>query len=214
MPYKKKHYKKKRNYGKYLSTAGKALTVALQVRKLLNVEFKLLDSFATGTAMTVTPIVQQLILIAQGDGVANHDGNQIKSHSNLLRYVITMNTSAVASACRVMLVRDTQPNGATFVSSDLLTDITVFDSIISPIHQDFKHRFKVLYDRRHYLSDSGSKKQSGKHFTKMSFLVRFDDTSANITALQTNSLALVFFSDEATNTPTITFFNRYRFIDN
>ncbi len=218
MPYNRRYRKKRkpqgRPWGRYMDTASKALKVALTVKKLLNVEFKRFDVSATAQAQTTTVTILQVSNILLGDGGLSRDGNQIKITGIYLNYLWTIHASATTTQVRVMLVQDSQTNGAIYAASDLLVDQTGTDNIISPYNLDNKYRFRVLFDRTHVLNDNGNQSVIVNKFIKLDQRMRFDASAGDITDVTSMSYSLVFVSSEATNTPARTHHCRIRFIDN
>ncbi len=227
MPYKKR-YKKRRgknllgSYNKYVSAASKTALLAMQVYKLkslINVEQKFFDVSSASTAIPdgVGTIVQ-LTNIGQGDTDITRDGSQIKLTSWSFKAIITSNTSAAdtGTSVAVFLIEDKQTNGAIYTTADLLASVTNVLSVVSSLNLDNKFRFKI---HKRWILDvnlAGKARRTLQFYKKFGndMKLRFDANSPAITDLTSKSLSLLFISNEATNTPTITFFNRLRFVDN
>ncbi len=217
MPKKKKTYSKPgyKSCGKMVySDAKRALAIAKQVKRMINVEYKIIDTVRTEDVCAVAGFVRPLVLLSQGDGNANRDGNQIKITNIYFKYWIQASSAASASATRVMLVIDKQPNGALFTLAQLLKNVTVIDAINSPLHEDFRRRFRILYDRRHFTDDSRNQISSGFYSKSMQLPIRYSGTAGDITDLSETNLCLVHLSDEATNEPLLNAFVRILFVDN
>lgn len=175
-------------------------------------EKKLIDndgSPASSNTVTITPIS----LIAQGDTANDREGSKVVLTSLQMKYSWKQNTNAVASRCRVMLVLDKQVNGATFSAGDLLQSTALGTGIVSPLNLDGAFRFKILYNKVHTLSSEGSVVQYGEMFRKINIPARYTGVPGNIANVLSSGLFLVHLSDETTQTPTISFFTRIRFID-
>ncbi len=222
MPYRKSYSRKSNGYrrpgykscGKMVySDARKALTIAKGVRRLLNVEIKNFDVQQTNVGLTLTPIITQLSNIVQGDTTNTRDGAQCKMLGIQFNYQIVVNATVPRTTCRIMLVLDKQTNQAIYLNSDLLEDVTGGDNIVTPINLDNKHRFTILYDRTHMLS-LDNPTVVVKKYIKKDILFRYDASTAAIADLTQNSLSLVQFSNESSNTPSLTSFMRVRFVDN
>ncbi len=195
-------------------TAKIALHMAIATRGLLNVEFKLLDIFATNAVANDTPSVRQLSNSIQGDTNASRNGNQIKLKSLYLQGSMQFNSSATASSFRILLVQDKQTNGAQYNTTDILQDITTQDNIVSPYNTDGKYRFRVLYDKKFTLSSSGKQIQLFKKYCKLDMHIRYDGNAGTIADLSSNSISMIYYSSEATNAPLFTYYIRSRFVDN
>ncbi len=219
MPYKRNYSKKTykrpgyRACGKMVyGDAKKALIMARGVKRLLNVEIKFFDTQLV-SAMNNSITITQLTNIPQGDTGITRDGSQCKMLGLAFDYFIAVHASAVSTICRVMVVVDKQTNQAIYDDSDLLEDTSSVDSIVSPRNLDNKHRFTILYDKRHNLSAANATVHV-KTYIKKDLLLRYDASTPSIADLTQNSLSFLMVSNESTNTPTIASFSRVRFVDN
>ncbi len=197
-----------------LSDARKALVIARGVKRLLNVEVKNFDVQLDGLTVTDGFAITQLSNIPQGDTTNERDGAQVKMVGFEMSYFITRNVSADASIIRILLVIDKQTNQAIFVPGDMFEDSTVLDNLVSPRNLDNKHRFTVLYDRVHHLSNGGPTSLSVKKYFKKDLLLRYDGSTPSIADLTQNSLAFMRAANQVTNDPIIRAFFRLRFVDN
>lgn len=217
MPY-KKSYKKRPGYkacGKMVyGDAKKALAIAKSVKSMINVEYNIRDTVLTSLSSPVVGTIEQLTNMGQGDSNILRDGNQVKYTHIQLKYFFTINASATETCCRIILVHDKQTNGAIYLTSALLANVSAFDNVNSPFNENFRRRFKILYDRVHDLSIDGNAIGRGQKFLKINLPVRYNGTGSTITALTESSLSLVHLSTEATNTPTFHAFVRLLFVDN
>ncbi len=222
MPYKKRYYKKRNSRPGYkacgsmvVSDARKALAMAASLKRLINVEVKNFDVQQTNVTVANSVQIIQLSNIPQGDTTITRDGAQLKMIGYQFNYSITQSSNATsATHFRIMLVLDKQTNQAIYASTDLFEDASGSDAIVSPRNLDNKRRFQVLYDRVHTFSASGSNGVTSKKYISKDILFRYDASTPSIADLTQNSLSLVQFSTEDTNTPTITFFGRMRYVDN
>ncbi len=222
MPFHKRYEKKARKrYGQYKKCAGyvatdaaKALSMAKYLKSIINVEFKSHTVSGTATAITVAPIIIETTNIAVGDTTFTRDGANAKIVSLSLKYILTQHASAVNTQVRCMLVHDRQTNQAIYSASELLSDVTASDNIASPRNLNHGARFQVLYDKVHTFSDSGRTNSYSQYYRKLQQKIRWDASTPDITDLTMSSYSFVFMSNEPTNTPSITFSHRLRFVDN
>ncbi len=202
-----------------LFVANKALIVAKQVKKLVNVEYKFFDIISTGTVIPngVGTIVQ-LSNIPQGDTDITRDGAQVKLTTMDFTANIIVNTSAAntGSLITVMLVEDRQTNEAIYATADLLENVVDGLSPLSALNLDNKYRFKVMKRWIFQLNTASNPRKVIKCHYKFpnNMKLRFDNSTSTIADLTSRSLSLLFISNEATNEPSIVFFNRIRYIDN
>lgn len=194
--------------------ATKALSIARQVKNMLNTELHIINTNDTDATVPNTATLVLLNGSSQGDSTAQHQGNQFRLKSVNLNYSLCIHASATDTLVRVMVILDRRPDGAVFTLAELLVDSTAGDNVISPYHHDYKRRFRVLYDRKHSLGSNNKGKALGKAYKALNNIQRFTGTGATISSIEAPSIYLVFLSDEATNTPTITYYSQVRFIDN
>ncbi len=217
MPYRKKRKPRSpyfKTAGNALSVATKALSTAVAIKRLINVEKKFIDTQIASTAVPVGGLITQLTNIAQGDTNITRDGDQLKVVEIHVSLWYVFNVSATATAIRTLLIEDKQTNGAIFTAGNVLEDVTVFDNIVSARNADNMYRFNVLLDRVVNLAAGSGPTKSYKRVFRMQKKLRYDGNAGDITDLASCSYALLFLATEATNTPTVTGFIRLKFIDN
>ncbi len=221
MPY-KKYYKKKtyrpgyKSCGKMVAgDAYKAYKVAMNLKRLVNVEVKNFDVQQNEVVITSTPVIIQLSNIPRGDTTITRDGAQCKVLAIELSLYLERTPSSITTNVRLMLVCDKQTNQAVYTSADLLEDITLNDNIVSPYNLDNKFRFSVIWDRTFSLPSGGSNAVTNfKRKFRMSKILRFDASTPSIADLTSNSFSLIQMSNEDEFSPEITMFSRIRFVDN
>lgn len=205
------YYKKKK--GVYARrTYNKALRLAKFAVSMLNAEQKLKDVTASITPAPAG-VLDLLNGMNKGDNINNREGQQIKTMSILFRATININSLATATAVRIMLVVDSQPNGAAFTVANLLENTV--QVIQSPINIGNKRRFLVLFNKVLTLSINGRRKAYFNYFKKVMLKTVFNNGNAgDETDITTNTIYFVAFSDESANQPTINYYSRIRFVDN
>ncbi len=89
-------------------------------------------------------------------------------------------------------------------------------SPISALNLDNKYRFRIHKRWIFQLNNEGGNSRVLNFYKKFGndMKIRYDGIVGDISDLTSKSLSLLFISDEPTNTPSITFFNRMRFVDN
>lgn len=217
MPYKRGYKNKVRKpvskATQVFNIASKALTTALQVKKLLNVEFKFHDVSANGTAITNTGIIIPLTNLAQGDTDDTRDGATIKLKSIEANFIFKLNASATASVVRTMIVIDTQTNQVGPTLANVLADAGNQTNLVSPRNLDNRSRFIILKDFNLLLDASYDRKQKS-WYKKMNLHLVYDSNAGSISDLTSNSLTLFFMGSEGTNYPEVSYYVRSRYIDN
>jgi len=222
MPKKYKKYKKSKiisKYNKYgpsaYNMARSAILIASATKKLLNVEYKFHDVQLTGVGLTETGTIVQLTNIAQGDTDQTRDGSQVKLTRLDIKYFLGSHVDQPLTQVRVMLIHDKQTNQAIYSLADLLVDSSTSDNIVSPLNLDNKYRFRILYNKIHSLTNSGSNHAINRKIHKeLNMRIRYDASTAAIADITSSSLSLVLISNQPVNQPAITLFSRIRYIDN
>lgn len=138
-------------YGKVAMTA---LRVAKEVKGLVNVEIKWLDTIATSTAVNTTPAINSLTAIAQGVTENQRIGESVKAKNLSLRLNLKWNgTSAdakYAQRARILLVRDLQQGAVTsapIIGNILQNTANAQQLMQSYINKDQGKRWNILFDK-------------------------------------------------------------------
>lgn len=197
-------------WGNALSVASKALMVANQVSRLMNVEMKKATVQETTDSLSTTAnSMGTLTSIVQGDGKEARDGNSILIKSIQLRYFAYGHASARVTAIRILLVRDLQQVADTVPS---MSDVLEQDNCTSYLNPDTVGRFKILYDKVHVLNDNSSQQVYKEIYLPCSYHVRYNGTAA--ADIQKGGIYLYGVSTEATNTATVKWSARLTYVDN
>lgn len=193
-----------------MSMAAKALSIAMGVKRLLNVEHKFHDVNVSLSSDT-TGAVSNLTLVNQGDGVSSRDGNSIKAESIYVRMRATINSAAtIPCSIRTILFIDTQQQG----TAPVLANVLVGD-LDTPLNiEDFPGRFKVLRDHEFNLSPGGNEILTSSFYVPLSHHLKYDGVAGTAADQRKGQLYLLNVSNVATNLPTLNVDSRLRFIDN
>lgn len=206
--------KRKPKYGIKFSggmTWSQALNYAVSgvnlLKGLVNVE-KHLHNKVHNPSIPSAGTVALISDIAQGDDVADRQGNSILMKYIEFKYTIQINASATATTVRLMLIVDKDNQG----SSPSPTDILDFASEVSPLNTDNASRFWVLADKMYALSINGDRVVTDHVFRRCNFHTKY--SGANSTDTKANNIYLLTVSNEATNEPTLQGYTRCAFYDN
>ncbi len=210
--YRKKRYTKRkgRNYGSYLDTASKALTVAYAVKRLINVERKVNDVNGSDS-VTDAGIITLLNGIAQGDTAVTRDGSSAKMLRVSIYGNLILHPSATSSIIRLMLIQKKDNDSSTVTLANVLTGTP---NVNSHYDKDEIHKFNVLYDKRHQLALGALDAKVYMINATLDMKVRYDGATAAVTDLTKNGLYLIALGTEATNDPTHIFQSRVTYVDN
>lgn len=226
MSYRKRYRKRKPRYrkrqspwGRRLGTAAKALAVAYSVKKLLNVEYKVFDAPVIDATVDETGSIHPLNKIPSGDTFITRDGNQCKMVSMHFKGTLLQHPSTiVASQVRISLLKVTHQDSSDPTVSGgengMWQDATMTSFRNMTTDSTVRNRYICLWNQVYNLAPAdqpGSIKYIEK-FWKMPLKFVYKSSATN--APNKNSLWMVIFSDEDTNTPTFNGQTRIRFIDN
>lgn len=196
----------------YLDTATRALAVAYAVRKLINVEFKnITTTFAVDP--NSTGLVTNLTAIAQGDDVANRDGNKVRAKHIVVSGTITLNSSATNSRVRYVIVRDN--NGSTTIPAitDLYGSVAAFalnqPKLGTP---QSNSRFSVLMDKMLIVNGGSGETKAFSWSSTLDHHIFF--TGSGATDEGKGHMYLFQASNEATNDPVAGVACNVKFLDN
>lgn len=193
--------------------ARRALQGVQYIKGLVNSEMFHVDIDTSLTPDTSSQ-VQHVTGVAQNNTIGSRTGNSILAKSNYFRCTITKHASATNTFVRVIMFVDRQQVADTTPSiTDVLTTITV-DSCLNINNAG---RFKILSDKIFMLSDANGDMRQWKKYIRFGrkgkgMHVRYNGTAT--TDIQKNGFYIAFLSNEATNTPTLSYNNRFSYHDN
>ncbi len=185
-----------------------------EIRKLVNIEEKVLEVDYTSTTFTTAGTVISLSTVAQGTDYNQRVGNSIKIQSIDLRYRIFMNTTSGNTVVRVILFRDLDGYGTAPTPSILMAN--GIGTTTAPLaEKNFlnRKRFSILYDYIDTLSPQGERGYATHvHIPHEGHILYLGSTAAAASNGK-GSLYLLVLSDESTNSPSLAFQSRVVFTD-
>jgi len=197
--------------GIYSNAGLQALKDINRIRRYINTEFHVIDASSAQANSSTTATFVLLNGCLLGDTVSTRTGQSMKMDRMYLRYYINANAVSIQNILRIMVVLDKQPNSAIFAIGDLLTATTP----VAPYTFGSQQRFTVLYDELYALSSTGPGCICYSGTLPTNQHVTYNTGNAGTIAdINSNSLYLVHFSDQAANVPTFTFASRVWFVDN
>lgn len=84
-----------------------------------------------------------LVLVSQGTAKTQRIGNKIRVYQMRLTMIVSLPTSVVGDVMRIILYRDTQPNGTAPTVTQILEQATLY----SRQAMDYTDRIRILKDR-------------------------------------------------------------------
>lgn len=198
------------------NASQQALSLAKKTQRLLNVEYKFHDVVLTasggapGAGVSDNGEVHDLLQIPQGDSQEQRNGNSIRLKNINIKGTVSLAGSATFSRVRIMLVRDSQPNGTTpaFTHIYETSDIDrLFRNRNSP------GRFKVC--KTWYVKVSTNAGENVGHFSlfhKTNEKIQW--ATGGTSDPYNTAYLLLMVSDQASNEPKFDIQSRATFIDN
>jgi hypothetical protein len=199
--------------GDAYSVGARALSGLNALRKLINIETKYFD-YTASSAQNSTVGVYYLTGITQGLTNVTRVGNSLRLQHYAFDIMGVNNASAtLATFVRVILFRDNENAGAAPAATDLLVNATAPQSIISPYNWLNLNRFGILYDNV-FQMDATNNLGFQAHFNiAHNGHIKFRGTDATASSAGEGSIWMFLWSNQATNTPTVTLYSRIAFTD-
>lgn len=199
-------------FGKFGSHARSAYSMAKKALFFLNPEIKNQDLSATITPDNSAGSFVLLNGISQGDTRSTREGSSIKMISLNMNIKLTINGSASNTVVRIQIVQDKQPNGAIFTIANYFQDTTNLATSFQ--NMDYIKRFIRWHDQTVALNTDFPERLIKIRKKQIMHTTYNTGNAGTIADIATNSLYLLVTSDEATNTPTVIYWSRMRWIDN
>ncbi len=189
----------------------RAIQGVAYLKKLINIETKFYDNTAS-IAMPVAGTVTHVTTIAQGLTASDRVGQSIKLQAVSLKYTVTKHASATTTLYRVILARDNDLTTVLPTISKLLSTTTAGYAHLSPYTWNAiqGQRFGVLYDSSGVL-DSNTITTNQTVECRHNGHIKYSGPATSDAA--EGNLFMFVVSNEATNTPTITWVCRTLFTD-
>lgn len=195
------------------SLAVRAAKGVNEIRKLINIEYKILDTSVNSTAFTDTGSIVPLSTIVQGLDYNNRIGDSIKMQSIEFRCRVNVNASTTTTSIRVILFRDFDGYGTLPTVADIMEVSSGTASVRCPKKFLNKDRFTFLLDEYFTLSPASDYSTTVRYAMPHDGHIKYLGTTAANSSNGKGTLYALFLSDEATNTPTYALYNRIVFTD-
>lgn len=209
------------------STRKKVINIDKRVKRIQSKEeIKFADVYQNGVSIGTTPVLTALNLVASGTDDNNRIGDSVHATSIQGRYDFISASAALApTIIRMIVFWDRQPNGFAPTVSNVLDLSTISSSLYAPYHRSYQKRIKIIYDKVIVINPNIGGTTSGttdalvpmaiyKRFKrKLNREVKYNDVSATITTIQTNSLYLLQVSNNNTNPPLVVAGYRFYYKD-
>jgi len=202
-------------FQKYANMAYKGFRLATKVAGMVNVEYKVNETFGNVSPGSITPTIQLMNGIATGDDYTNRDGRQvrIKSLQTHIRFLINPASTTGIAMFRWMLFIDKQPDVGVPLLPDVL-DVTTAASIDAFRNLNNRKRFVILKDKRGVIALGPGSERVQDYYKKMDLKTVYDGTGATDASIDGGALYLMVWTDQSANIPSCVYATRVRFIDN
>lgn len=205
--------------GQYASDAwslAKRTAVGLnEIRKLINIETKFIDTVQTSVAISTISSIFSISSIAQGLTSQTRVGDSLKIQHISMMARVNVNPAASNSLVRVIVFRDLDGYGTAPTGLDLMEVDAVVSAPLSPYKFRNLQRFSVLYDELIEVQGTvqGTAGIPITFDSSHSGHILYLGTAAAAASNGKGSLYVYCVSDEATSTPTLAFYSRVTFTD-
>jgi len=169
-------------------------------------ELKVVDTAVANYALTTTGSVTLINGVATGTDFTNRIGRKVCWKSILIQGVTVPEDGGVAGTLgRIMLVYDSQPNGAL----PAVTDVLLTATSLAPLNLNNRDRFRVLWDKRvamGYFDTTATQSVADRttievrKYRKCNLETVFDGTTAAIGDIQSGSIFMLTISNQPTGT--------------
>jgi len=196
-----------------ISLARRTMSGLNEIRKLINIESKIIDTNATRPSIPATGTVTCLTQVAQGLDYANRVGDSIRLQNLTLRARLFVNGSATNSVIRVVVFRDLDGYGTAPTFGTVMDSLGGNSNPLASTSWLNRDRFSILFDEFLTLDVNGTQSMPLYYHSAHQGHVKYLGTTAAAASNGKGSIYLLFVADEATNTPTIAWNARVEFTD-
>lgn len=191
-------------FGGAAKLAG-ALAPTLPLLLGLNTETKAINNSSSVTVNDTTGQVLHMTAIAEGTASNQRSGRFIRSRYITSRLHLKMHASATQTLVRVVIIISSDENAPT--TSSFFTS----QNALSTINLLYSDRYRIIYDNLVNL-DTYNPTAALNIFRKPRQRIKFNGTAS--TDYENGQMWMLLLSNEATNTPTVAYYNRFSYNDN
>jgi hypothetical protein len=201
-------------FGDAWSLAKRTANGLNEIRKLINIETKIIQTNTGSTVFGTTGVLVPISECAQGlDYINNRVGDSIKMQRIEIRGRIFKNAAATQTVTRILLVRDLDGFGTLPTTNDILDSVGIASAPLTPYEYLNRKRFSILYDELLTVNNTGDSSAVFEVNVAHEGHILYLGTTAAAASDGKGSLYMLFISDEGTNTPSFNFFSRIYFTD-
>lgn len=162
-----------------------------------------------------TPTVVVLYSPTPGSASTQRLGLNTSMNSFYLNAHIVKAEAATTTSCRLMVIWDRNPSGATPAANSILDTSVIPAALVAPVNLAFSNRFKILIDERFVITaDNGAVYvQRYLNLNHDMYTTKFKGSAGTVADIESGGLFIMTMSDEGTNTPVSQVSTRVRFVD-
>lgn len=187
-----------------------------EIRKLINIETKFVDTVSGLGSVTQSGTVTCITQLAQGLTSTDRVGDSIKLQHIEVRGTVIINPLATNTTVRVIIFRDLDGYGTAPTCTDLLENVGGTVAPNSPYKFNKRQRFSILFDEMFQLQSilaQGTSSDAWYFNTAHAGHVLYLGSTAAAASNGKGSVYVAAISEEATNTPQFDFYSRVLFTD-
>lgn len=177
------------------------------LKGLVNSEMYKYDLDVAPTTNT-TGTVTHISAVAVGDGDNQRTGNSILCRNVYIRGTLIKAINAVSTFVRMLLIQDKQ-QGADTVPT--IADVLEAVAVNAPLNSNSVGKYSILKDQV-FMLNANNPQDVINCYIPMQSHIRFNGTAG--TDIQKNGIYVMFFSNEATDAPTVAYSSRVSYHDN
>jgi hypothetical protein len=204
--------------GRYAGDAwslAKRTAVGLnEIRKLINVEEKILDSNLSTTTISYSGLVSSISTFAQGLDYNARIGDSIKLQHIRVSIYAQVAAGSLSSALRIIILRDLFQQGTAPTASQILQNVGAADAINQPRNWLLRDRFSFLHDEVYELSNTAG---NASYCITLDMPheghVKYIGSTGVAASNGFGSVYILYVSNENVNLPAIQHFSRIIFTD-
>lgn len=184
-----------------------------EIRKFINIEEKYSDLNASQSP-DQNGAVTCLSQLAQGTTMNTRVGNSVRVQRVTVRARVAVNSAVTTfSVVRVAIIRDMEGQGSAPACSDIFETVGTSAAPRQPFDWLNRKRFALLYDTFLTVAPASGCAREFIFDVELAKHVLYRGTTAAAASDGEGSIYIVSLSDEATNTPTVSYSSRITYTD-
>jgi len=199
--------------GDAYSLGARAIRGLNEIRKLINIETKF-GEVGASTTQNATATITQITQLAEGVTNTTRVGQSIRLQTLEFDNFATVHASSTLStAIRTIVFRDLENTGTAPVATDLLESASNPQAMSSAYVWNNLRRFAIIYDEVLLLNINNNNGGFQRLRVPHHGHVKYRGTDSSAASAGEGSVWMLMVSNQATNSPTVTWTFRITFTD-